>query len=80
MTTARAEISCPATSTWLLPIDMALGQPSALPLAVNSAAQVAHGPLLITNETVTRSQFTIGRNTEVTRARTARVGPVGPAM
>ena len=80
MTATRAKVPRPAAGAGLLSVDVALGQPAVLALAINACTQVAHRPLSFANKAVTCSQFTIRRYAEIACACTARVGPVRPTV
>ena len=80
MAATRAKVPRPAAGAGLLSVDVALGQPAVLALAINACTQVAHRPLSFANKAVTCSQFTIRRYAEIACACTARVGPVRPTV
>jgi hypothetical protein len=61
-------------------VDVALSQPPILLLSVNPSNDSAHHPVCVLNEAMASGQFTVGGDTEVSRARTARIGPVRTTM
>src|SRR5208337_1808632 len=80
MTTAAAEVACPAAFAWILEVNMPLGKPCVLACPIDARREVAHHPIGVVHEPMTRRQAAVGRDTEVTRARAARVGAMRSAM
>ena len=80
MTTASAEVSCPARLAWLLLVDVPFGEPENLAVWLDSVAQASHSAMLVADEAVTRADRAVGRHAEVACGRTAGIGLVRAAV
>ena len=80
MTSATAEITCPAASAWFLLVYVPSGEPSLLDSGVNSSLNVTKSRFRIFNKTMTSEKSAFGGKTKVAGAGAARIRTVGTTM
>ena len=78
--TATAKISCPATLTRFLRMNMTVSQPRLLFIGVDSFLYISHIPFFIIYKTMTGKETSISRNPHITSTSTTRIGTVGSLM
>src|SRR5688572_14027721 len=78
--TAGTQIPRPAILTRGLRVDVAFLEPLLLQADVDAMRKVAHLTVSVPNKAMAGSQFAIGGNAEVPRARAARVWAVRTAV
>ena len=72
-----AQITRPATPTWLLAVDVAIMQPRITGGVIPPGVHVSHPCEIRPDETVTRRSSPVGVNTEIRSTSTARERSVG---